>query len=141
MGSGTRREMFPDGVEKAVDERRRLLAAVALGDLDGLVDHDGRNEGRLIEELTDGDPQDVAVDDRHPRQAPVFRSRLDGPVDLLAPFLDPVDQPASVLPDIGRRLLVFPVLPDERPRIARVELHHEEHLEGALPRFPAFAHG
>jgi hypothetical protein len=39
-----------DGVENAVDEIGGLLAAEPLGDLDGLVDDDGRDQARFVEE-------------------------------------------------------------------------------------------
>src|SRR5262245_12815547 len=51
-------EALAEGVEDAVDELSRFLAAVALGDLDRLVDDDDAGGGRLVQELENRQPQD-----------------------------------------------------------------------------------
>src|SRR5262245_46245657 len=70
-----------DAVEDAVDEAARLTGPELLGDLDGLVDDDlGRGVGAPAE-LVDREAQDVAVDDRHAVEVPVFGEAGDGLVD------------------------------------------------------------
>ena len=104
------------------------MPAVPLRDLDGLVDHDGGSEGRLEEEFADRNSQDVAVHDGHSRQPPVFRSGLDGAVDLLLAGENLGDNPVRVFPDFGSDLLMSPIQADQVLRIRRVELQLEKDL-------------
>src|SRR6185369_66527 len=65
-------ELLATAVEDAVDERRRLVGAVALGDLDGLVDRHLRRHVVDVLELVERQPQKVAIDARHTLEAPVL---------------------------------------------------------------------
>src|SRR5215470_4728976 len=70
--SGGRAELLVNAVEDAVDETARLPGAELLRDLDGLVDGDLGRDLALLEQLVHGEPQDVAIDDRHPVEIPVL---------------------------------------------------------------------
>jgi len=117
-----------DGVQDAVDEDGRFLAAEPPGDLDGFVDDDGRDPRLRAEHLEDGDPQDVPVDDGHPGDAPVLGGRLDGAVDLLLTLPDAPDEPVGVFFDIVRGFLVLPETADDLRGVRRVELQLKKDL-------------
>lgn len=78
LGGFVGADLFPDGVEDAVDEDGRLVAAPPFGDFDGLVDDDGRGqEFRFFQHLKDGQAEDVAVDRGHPGDTPIAGCALD----------------------------------------------------------------
>src|SRR6266404_7824531 len=62
-----------DGVEDAVDELGGFVSREAAGNFESFVDGDGAR-CRLVQKLINGKPQNIAIDDRHTRNAPVFRS-------------------------------------------------------------------
>src|SRR5687768_2877484 len=84
---------FPvDAVQDSVDEATRLGGPELLGDLDGLVDGDLAGHARLEEQLVDGQPQDVAIDDGHAVQVPVLGALRDALVDLALLSLGALDE-------------------------------------------------
>ena len=67
-------------VEDAVDELCRFKGREAAGDLQSFVDNDG--VGRVLEEkFVNREAKNVAVDDRHSLDAPVFGPGLNAVVD------------------------------------------------------------
>jgi hypothetical protein len=132
---------FADGVEHAVDENGRRLAAVAFCDFDGLVDDDGRGQDFFLEELEDGQPEDIPVDQPHPGDTPVFRGPLDQGIDLVAPAGDAADEPGGVVARRVRELLVLGCAPQDRLGSSVVELELEQDAEGAFAGGAAFPHG
>lgn len=93
-------ELFTDSVKNAVDKDGGLAAAVSLGDLDGLIDDDRRRDELFLKELEHGDPQDIAVDEGHPRDPPVLGISLDQGIDFFFPGDNPPHQPIGVLLDL-----------------------------------------
>src|SRR6266508_2309457 len=63
-----------DGVENTVDELRSFVSREAASYFQGFVDGD-RARGRFVKEFVDGKAKNIAVDNRHAGNAPVFRAR------------------------------------------------------------------
>src|ERR1051326_5041916 len=80
--SSTEFEIAFDGVENSVDELRRFVRGKAAGNFQGLVDRNGARRG-LVQEFVNSQAQDLAIDQRHPRDAPVFSARTNSLIDLL----------------------------------------------------------
>ena len=70
-------------VENAVHEPPGLLGAKLFCKLDGFVQNDEFGNVGLEEELIHGEPQDVAIDWRHPLQPPVLGLLAYQLVDML----------------------------------------------------------
>ncbi len=96
-------KLFADRVKNTVDKDSGLVAAVSFGDFNGLVDDDRRRYELFLEELEHGDPQDIAVDDGHPRDPPVLGISLDKGIDFIFPHDDAPHQPVGVLFDLPIR--------------------------------------
>ena len=73
-------EISLDGIEYAVDELRGFVSREATRDLERFIDCYGA-WCRFVKKLVDGEAQDVAIDDRHARDAPVFGARADAFVE------------------------------------------------------------
>src|SRR5688572_488472 len=69
-------EVAFDGVENAVDKLRSFVSGKTARNLEGFVDCDGARR-RLVKKFVDGEAQDVAIDDGHAGDTPVFGSRTD----------------------------------------------------------------
>src|SRR5688572_29009652 len=69
-------------IEDAVHEFHRLFSAERFRQLERFVDDNVPRCGP-VEELADREPQNDAVERRHPRQAPVLRRFGDDGIDLL----------------------------------------------------------
>src|SRR5262245_20699329 len=140
-GAGGLLEAPLDGVQDAVDELSGLLAPEALGDLDGLVDdHGGRGLG-LVEELVDGDTEDVAVHRRHSLEAPVLRRLPDEAVDADRVGDRTANDALGEAAGGGIDLSAAPVKVEPRLRVVPGHVELEQDLEGVLPRQPAASHG
>ncbi len=96
-------KLFADRVKNAVDKDGGLVAAVSLGDFNGLVDDDRRGYELFFEELEHGNPQDIAIHEGHPRDPPVLGISLDQGIDFVFPRDNPPHQPVGVLLDLPIR--------------------------------------
>jgi len=96
-----------DGVEHAVHERRRLVAAEPLGDLDGFVDRHARGHVAPAEKLVGRDAQDVAIDVRESLHAPVVGALRDQLVDAGALVEHPADEILTERPSVRRRIALL----------------------------------
>ena len=75
--------LLEDGVEQPVHERSALAGRIAFGQLDALVDdHAGGRGG--VDQLPDGQAQQIAIDDGLAMRRPVGRQPLNPPVGRLA---------------------------------------------------------
>src|SRR6267142_1317220 len=141
-GSDRGAKFFVHPVQDAVDEPARLLGPELLGDLDGLVDRDLRRHLRRPQELVDGEPEDVAVDDRHPLEIPVLRELREDVVHLS------LIRPGAVNERVGERARIV-VDGMARPEllavwariVVAVEVELIQELERDFASFPALAHG
>src|SRR5882724_1623868 len=141
QASERRTEFFVNAIEQAVDEPARLLGAELLGDLDGFVDRDLRRHVRHPQELVDGEPKDVAVDDGHPIEIPVLGELHDGVVDLRLIRLRAPDE------RVGKRTRVV-VHGMARPEflvvweriVVAIEVELIQELERDFAGFPALTH-
>src|SRR3954463_9023165 len=66
-----------DAVQNSVDELRRFLRAESSCDLDGLIDDDSFRRSVVVQEFLSGKPKQVAIDDSHSIQPPVFGVTLN----------------------------------------------------------------
>src|SRR5215207_4676166 len=74
-------------VEDAVDECRRILRRELARKFDGLIDcYFWRRAGEL--DLINGEPEDVAVERRHPLDRPVLRVAFQNAIDFAPVFAD-----------------------------------------------------
>ena len=110
-------QLVDGAVQEAVGEGRPFGGAVALGQLDGLVQHDVDRDVQPVAQLVERQADDVAIDDRHAFEPPVARQRGQQLVDLAAPLADAAHQhldqraidPRGVCraeAGLGRRVLV-----------------------------------
>lgn len=102
-------ELLPDGVEDSINEDGRLVAAPPFSDFEGLVDDDGRGQGfRFFHHLKNGQAEDIAVDRRHPGDAPMAGCALDERIQLVAPGDHSAEKPFGVNTEIpgGRGVFV-----------------------------------
>lgn len=131
---------FPDGVEHAVDENGRLVAAEPAGDLDRLVDDDGRRQDFFLQHLVNPEAENVAVDQPHSRHPPVFRHGLEQIVDFRPPGCGAPDQPGRELGCLRGGPPVLPPAKENRFGAVLVELELVENLEGRFARLASSAH-
>src|SRR5262249_49754855 len=73
-------EVALDGVEDAVDELCGFVGREAASDFERLVDGYGARR-RFVEKLVHCQAQNIAIDDGHARNAPVFRTRANAIVE------------------------------------------------------------
>jgi hypothetical protein len=131
-----------DGVEDAVDELRRLVGGEAPGDFERFVDGDGARR-RLVQELVDGQPQDIAIDDGHTRDAPVLCARAYALVQLRKVRERSRSQPRRKLARRRLRILVTQLRPVRAHKLVRTgfgNISRKEHLQGALTRLTSRPH-
>src|SRR5207249_701402 len=134
-------KFFVHPVEDPVDESARILRAELLGDLDGLVDRDLRRHLPRPQELEGGETEDVAIDDGHPLQIPMFGELGEHLVNLGLVGLSPAHQGVGERSGVGVHgvsLPEFGAVPRGIGLAVQVELVKE--LESDLARLPALAH-
>src|SRR6266496_6206106 len=71
-----------NGVENTVDELRSFVSREAASYFQGFVDSD-RARSRFVKEFVNGEAKNVAVDNRHAWNAPMFRARTNALVQGL----------------------------------------------------------
>src|ERR1700741_107465 len=64
------------GVEDAVDELGSFVSGKAAGNFECFIDCDSARRW-FVQKFINRETQDIAINDRHSRNAPVFRSRAD----------------------------------------------------------------
>src|ERR1051326_2034647 len=136
-----RPQLAMDAIENAVDEPARLRGAELLGDLDGLVDHDLGGRLRAPAHLVAGEPQDVAVDGRHPLEVPVLGEPRDDVVDLLLRRLRAAHELVRELARVVVERVPRPELRRLRPGVALpLEVQLVEELERDFTRLAPPCH-
>src|ERR1041385_739378 len=135
-------EVSLDGVENAVDELRGFVRREAACDLESFVDR-YRARRWLVKKFVDGEAQDIAIDDGHTRDTPVFGARTDAFVEQFEVGKRSRGEPGSELPgccvEIGLSQL-SPVTSDHFVRRHFGNVSRKEHLQGAFTRLTSRTH-
>ena len=111
-----------------------------LGDFDVLVDRDLRGDIVAVQQLEDGQPQNGAVDGRHPRGVPVLGRVDDALIDRLTVPLGAADKFLGEGTDVRLRdPLALPERGDDRLHRLAARIALIEDLERKLARLAASA--
>ena len=84
-------ELARNRVEHSVHEGRRSLSTERMCELDGLVEHHGVRRIR-VNQFVRGEPKQIPIDSRHPRNAPVARVSGDLGIQFFTARIDPTNQ-------------------------------------------------
>src|SRR5437660_10790925 len=131
-----------DGVEDSVDELRGLVRGKSAGDFEGLIYRYGARRG-LVQELVNSETQDVAIHQRHARDAPVFGARANSFVDLWQIFQRAQRQSGRELVRARFQFAISQFRPEGAREIVSARsrnVSRKEHLQGALARLTTRTH-
>jgi len=89
-----------------------------------------------MQKFVDGHPDNVSVDDRHPRDAPVLGLGHDHSIDLFQILDSPLEDSDCEVANRRARFLKILEAEDDRPRIVACDVVLKQHLQCELTRFP-----